>query len=360
MAELQRRGAVMPQVQVSHQQVSRKRTTINSSGTELSQSRREQSPVNGGLARHATPVPTVKSQLDATSENDPLPAKRVRLTRTGIQRPGVEGVGQAGDGDNGERQLKRAQLTRENLTLFNKMARKKGSKKGSTYYDSADESITTRAISTTSSRFDIRAYQNGIRDPLSSKLPTNIKGIVEKYAQSRETASPTDSEYKFYARAVSKAGNEAAVAGEVTEELLKKCRDDSYKRSFNQAFTAFPKNKRPTNLRVYQGRPGEWEGPDVDISKATRQSGHDGAALVYARNQALSYIGKPDPPGHAEITTFTTDGTNLNFYAHYATPSGDNGKLEYHQYQYASVNVKDTYQGHNDGRKGIRNEQDHA
>lgn len=37
-----------------------------------------------------------------------------------------------------------------------------------------------------------------------------------------------------------------------------------------------------------------------------------------------------------------------------------NDTLEYHQYQYASVNVKDTYQGHKDGYKGIRNEQDHA
>ncbi|KAH8751629.1 hypothetical protein F5883DRAFT_692133 [Diaporthe sp. PMI_573] len=78
-----------------------------------------------------------------------------------------------------------------------------------------------------------------------------------------------------------------------------------------------------------------------------------------ARNQALSYLGKSDPPGCAEGTTFTTDGTNLNLYAHYAAPS-DDSTLKYHQYRYASANVKDTYQGHKDGRRGIRNEQDHA
>lgn len=42
-------------------------------------------------------------------------------------------------------------------------------------------------------------------------------------------------------------------------------------------------------------------------------------------------MGKPDPPGHAEITTFTTDGTNINLYAHYATPSAeDEDTVEYH------------------------------
>ncbi len=30
------------------------------------------------------------------------------------------------------------------------------------------------------------------------------------------------------------------------------------------------------------------------------QSAYDGAALVHSRNQALSYMGKSDPPGHAE------------------------------------------------------------
>lgn len=77
------------------------------------------------------------------------------------------------------------------------------------------------------------------------------------------------------------------------------------------------------------------------------QSAYDGAALVYGRNQALAYMGNSDPPGHAAITTFTTDGTNLNMYAHYANPSEkDPRTLEYHQHQCASTNIKDSYQGH--------------
>jgi hypothetical protein len=91
------------------------------------------------------------------------------------------------------------------------------------------------------------------------------------------------------------------------------------------------------------------------------QSAYDGAALVYARTQALACMGKEDPPGHAEITTFTTDGTNLNLYAYYAALlEEDEDTLEYHQYPIPSTNIKDTYQGHKDGRRGLRNAQDHA
>lgn len=72
-------------------------------------------------------------------------------------------------------------------------------------------------------------------------------------------------------------------------------------------------------------------------------------------------MGRSDPPGHAAITTFTTDGTNLNMYAHYAAPSEeDKDILEYHQYKYVSANIKDSYQGHKDGRKSLRNAQDYA
>ena len=69
--------------------ISRKWTIVNSSGTELPRSYREQSPVNGGLGRDATP--TAKRQLDATSsENDALPTKRARLTQTDTERLGVD------------------------------------------------------------------------------------------------------------------------------------------------------------------------------------------------------------------------------------------------------------------------------
>jgi hypothetical protein len=301
------------------------------------------------------------------------------------------------DGDD-ERQLKRARLTRKNLAVFDKMAKKKGSSKAlaSTPPESTIESTTTNSTSTTSSGFAIQAYENGILEPRYSKPPTNLKDIREQHVRSRATASPTESVYEDYVDKVGGAVNEATMVFEVGGKLLKEY-PRGYKRAFNQAFTGFPKDvgfnsslsapqpdfveglemqeydpfpihKHVNGAVLYKHNPGsltlahfagEWKGPDGNMKEATLQSGYDGAALVYARNQALSLIGKPDPPGHAEVTTFTTNGTNLNFYAHYAA-SSDDGKVKYHQYQYASENVKDSYQGHKDGRKGFRNDQDRA
>lgn len=95
------------------------------------------------------------------------------------------------------------------------------------------------------------------------------------------------------------------------------------------------------------------------MDEARLQSAYDGAAFVYARNQALSYLGKPDPPGRAEVTTFTTDGSNLNLLANYATRSED-GTLQYHQYRVKSTSLIDSRQALKDGRRGLRNEQEHA
>jgi hypothetical protein len=49
---------------------------VNSSGTGLPPSCRKPSPVSGDLARDTVPAQSTKRDLDATSEVDPLPAKR--------------------------------------------------------------------------------------------------------------------------------------------------------------------------------------------------------------------------------------------------------------------------------------------
>jgi hypothetical protein len=54
------------------------------------------------------------------------------------------------------------------------------------------------------------------------------------------------------------------------------------------------------------------------------------------------------------------NGTNINLFAHYSAPEEEDGTLEYHRYQYASADIKDTHQGHKDGRRDFRNEQDQA
>ncbi|KAK0637393.1 hypothetical protein B0T17DRAFT_475825, partial [Bombardia bombarda] len=135
-----------------------------------------------------------------------------------------------------------------------------------------------------------------------------------------------------------------------------------------EEYRPLPVDKHVNGAVLYKDNPrsvtlphlaGEWKGPGGDMREVTLQSGYDGAALVYARNQALTYQGKSDPPGHASITTFTTNGTHLNFYAHYATPARD-GTLEYHQFPIKSTNLVNSHGEHKEGRRGLRNEQDHA
>ncbi|GAP92039.1 putative heterokaryon incompatibility [Rosellinia necatrix] len=289
--------------------------------------------------------------------------------------------------------LKPARLTRKNLAEFNNMGEKKTS-------DPTDASLTTtKTTLTTTSGFAIQARNNGILDPIDSKPPKNLEDIRKRQTRSRATASPPEPVYRHYANKVWKAPNEATIVVEASGNLLKEYDGKGYDRVFNQAFTGLPKNMgfndglsapqpdfvegpemgefRPFPIAshvpgapLYRDNPhsvtlphiaGEWKGPDGSMRIAELQSAYDGAALVHARNQALAYMGQSDPPGHAEITTFTTDGTTLNHYAHYAAPSAeDPDALEYHQYHVLSINLTSTYQGHKDGRKSLRNAQDHA
>ena len=95
-----------------------------------------------------------------------------------------------------------------------------------------------------------------------------------------------------------------------------------------------------------------------DMDEAKMQSAHTGAALVFSRNQALVYIGEPDPPGHSHVTTFATDGTNINFIAHYSALA-DHGALEYYQYPIASTVLTNSYDCKR-GRRQLRILQDDA
>ena len=262
--------------------------------------------------------------------------------------------------------------------------------------DPSDDSGSTKTISTTTSGFADKAYKNGIPEQAYSKLPTNFDDIRKRHAARRATISPPESVYEGYVNRVEGAGNEATVVIETSGKLLKEYDDRGYNRAFNRSFTNAPPNAgyndglsapqpdfieglekqefRPFQVAnipgaaLYRDDPrsitlphiaGEWKGPTGDIREARIQSAYDGAALVYSRNQALSYIGKSDPPGHAEITTFTTDGKNISFFAHYAAESED-GTLEYHQFPIKSTSLVNSYGEYKEGRRGLRNEQDHA
>jgi hypothetical protein len=286
-------------------------------------------------------------------------------------------------------------LTRENLATLERMTRKKNGTALSSRLDSA--SSNSKTISTTSDGFALQAARNGILHPVKSKPPENLEEIRNQLSQPRESASPTASVYEKYVHKVSTACNEATMVFEVGHKMLKE-HPDGYDRAFNQAFTSFPKDvgfndglstpqpdfveglqlqeydpfpveKYISGAMLYKDDPfsltlphvaGEWKGRGKDMEEARLQSAFDGAALVYARNQALEYTEAPDPAGYATVTTFTTDGTNLNFFSHYATPSGVDGALQYHQYPIASTSVKNSHEEFRKGWRQLRNAQDRA
>ena len=252
---------------------------------------------------------------------------------------------------------------------------------------------------TKSAAFAVQARRNGILDPRRSKPPSNLVAIQERHARSRQSASPPESRFRYHTNRVEAACNGATLVVEGSRHLLKEYEEDEgYHQVFSHSFTGFPEDVgfnhhlgpphpdfveglemeefRPVPIEdhikgsvLYNGTPnslalahlaGEWKGSGRDMEEARLQSALDGAALVYARNQALEYIDRPDPPGHAAVTTFTTDGASLHLFAHYAAPSlDDDGTLEYHQYPCASFNLK-KYQEFKDGRRALRNQQDSA
>ncbi|GAW17929.1 hypothetical protein ANO14919_073980 [Xylariales sp. No.14919] len=293
-----------------------------------------------------------------------------------------------------ERPLKRAGLTRENLALFNKMA--------GVEPESASIPSTIKSVSTTASSFAAKAEANNIL-LVTSLPPTNINDLRECFSKSGSSVSATRSQFLRYSKHVNRSLNEAAVS-DLKWHLLKDYIDEEdeddpspyYTYAINQQFTNFPRNvgfndglspPQPDFIegpwrRTFGQFPieevsgavpvkdkiisialphiaGEWKANGKDMERARVQSAYDGAALVYARTQALKCLGKSDPPGHAKVITFITDGTILKLYAHYASPSKE-GTLEYHQYRIETVDLLRSCDVFNLGRQGLRNLQDYA
>ena len=98
---------------------------------------------------------------------------------------------------------------------------------------------------------------------------------------------------------------------------------------------------------------GEWKGPGKDMILAEAQAAYDGACMVYGRNNARSFLNRPDTAGHAYVHTFTTDGTTLNTFAHYSAESG--GQVKYHQYPTSSSFLISSHQNFKKSRRRVRN-----
>jgi hypothetical protein len=307
-----------------------------------------------------------------------------------------------------ERSPKRARLTKGNLKEFEKMGKrpKKDSTSNSsrsllnascsaaTSNPSTTSQSTSKTVPTTDSSFPRLAFDNGILDPDHSTAPENLDYHQERLDRARDTASPSESEYKEFAHRIRRAPNEMTMAFE-TSTLLKRY-GRGYSRVYNQAFTEFPKNVGfnnglsatqpdmvegfemtqfdpfpvrqelggaavPTTERDPLTLPhlaGEWKGPGRDMILAETQAAYDGACMVHGRNKARSFLKSPDPPGHAFVSTFTTDGTTLNTFAHYSSQS--EGQVEYHQFPTSSSFLIASYEDFKKSRRRLRNKQDEA
>lgn len=239
------------------------------------------------------------------------------------------------------------------------------------------------------SDFAFISYKNGIPPPAYSRPPTNLCELIDWVERIRGSYGIAAPEYNRYARSKPQK--------HIDDE-------NNYREAFFQPFTRFPKDVRFNNglsppepgviagLRkeafepfplervigavLYEDTWDEDEDDDDDISsivlphiageigdpkdsmeRATLQCAYDGATLVYARNKALEFIGKPDPLGQAVIVTYAYLGGFMQLFAHYAAP-GDDGKLVYHQYPIGSCDMSGSTCPN--GSRGIRNLEDYA
>ena len=253
---------------------------------------------------------------------------------------------------------------------------------------------SSKTVSTTDSRFPFLAGGNAILWEPNAKPPLNLQFLQDRLNRRRGTPSPTESEYEIATHNLVIAENEGTVAAEASN-LLKNYHITGYRRAINLPFKDFPKNVgfndglSPAQPDIIEGleipnfKPflpseqltaaipyssrnaitlphcaGEWKGPGKDLNLARVQAAYDGASMVYARNEATSFLGSPDPNASAHVVTFTSDGTSINTFANHSLNM--HGQIEYHQYPITSSLIRSSYEDFKKGRRQLRNLQDYA
>lgn len=300
-----------------------------------------------------------------------------------------------------------APLTERNLKAFTKlydMGRTKKVKKSNeqtttgsdpTSLELDDSKSSNKTKTATDRGFPQLARDNGILPPVYSNPPANQRELQQRLDKSRDSQSPSESQFQAFARKTKEAPNE----GSILTHTTKLFKDDDilgYNQVINQAFSEFPKDVgfndglsaarpdivqgliskefHPFPIRDELGGAavptpglapltlphlaGEFKGPGKDILFAEAQAAYDGACMVYGRNKARAFLNSPDSSEHAYVQTFTTDGINLNTFAHYSHKC--DGQVEYHQYPTSSSLVISNYEDFKKARRRLRNLQDAA
>ncbi|KAI0105040.1 hypothetical protein GGR51DRAFT_201524 [Nemania sp. FL0031] len=325
--------------------------------------------------------PTNKAQVEPRDTPPTTRAKR-RLSATNSSKAS-------------ELPLKKARLTRQNLALFNNTVELES--------ESSKATLVSQTTWTTS--FPHKAQENGISLRIFPVPPSNIEDLRRCFLQPNDLPAKSKGKFQRYMKSIDRAHNKAMVSGAIKQYILKDYMEDEdeddptphYISVENSPFKDFPENvgfndnlppPRPdftegvwsesfgefpiqelsgaVPIRGVNGVDialphiaGEWECSGGDMDRARIQSAYTGAALVYARNQALECLGKSDPPRHASVITFATDGTLIRFYAHYAcTDKG--GSLKYYQYLIGMRLFTDSHDEFNLCRQKLQNLRDFA
>ncbi|KAI1491269.1 hypothetical protein F5X96DRAFT_632272 [Biscogniauxia mediterranea] len=263
-------------------------------------------------------------------------------------------------------------------------------------------SLSTDITSAIYSTFATRLERNGILDLAHSKPPQNLEGLRACLTDTNTASFPPEPTYEDYIDIVGAAVNRETLIAEMLP-LFTRHPQKHRRRALNEPFKGLPINAgfncdlpkpqphyvealhvqdyrpfpldehiecailvphkhRPDHSLALPHLAGEWASPGESMGEARLRSAYHGAALVYARNQALAYMGSPDPPRHAEVITFITDGTTLVFFAHYARAPPDRYgiALEYHQYPVATVSLTSSRTEFEGGRVVIEHIQEGA
>ncbi|KAK0725659.1 hypothetical protein B0H67DRAFT_571091 [Lasiosphaeris hirsuta] len=309
----------------------------------------------------------------------------------------------AGD-DGGKDTNKPMRLTRKNLALFNSLNGDNNSgdddnnnnnNNNSGYPESENDSDsdTMNNLSTTTSGFEARAYENGILSPNSSKPAQDLDNIRHHLTRRRSSTQPSENTQQKYYRDISASFNESTASYDIHSKIMKEYDDPRYGRLNNRAITRIRKegfnnglsNPNPDRIEgfktstlpnhthnhaLHDGHSlalchfaAELKRIDGNLHQAGYQAAYDGATLVHARDKALAQAKVDAASAHGlgavvdkvaketAVVTCATDGKVAEVFAHHF----QNG--EYHQNLVARESLLDYP---NKGRELIRNAQDFA
>lgn len=226
-----------------------------------------------------------------------------------------------------------------------------------------------------------RLRQNGVLDAFDSEghPPGNRAEVERRLRRDRDTPSPPASRHRYLKEDVQAGSNEKEINHIFSSFVLRdpicdhRLWEEGYSVKLKAQWDHFPTDQgfndglvAPKPNRA-EGYPRETFPPDIeqvelvehepnfvvlphlatefvdfgtDMRKARIRASYDGAAMVFARNEALKHIKQPDPETYAAPISVASDGLTWNVYLHHAHMNRDTQKLEYFQVRVEELRVR--------------------